>query len=479
MKTRREFLQRAAAMGVASFAPFSSTTQRSRPQRVVIIGAGLAGLVAAFELVRAGHAATLLEARLRPGGRVHTLREPFSDGLYAEAGALFIPDHHDLTLHYARLFNLTLDRIPERGAAEWYYLRGRRFRARRSGNLPLDLTPEEQRMGPTGLWRHYIDSALPEIGDPTLPGWPPESLRKYDGMSFAEFLRARGASADAITLLRVSYLDLWGDGIDAVSALGLLRDLALRRGERRAYAIRGGNDLLPRSFADRLKEQIRYGAAVIRMEQSAGGVRVLYRQAGEQRAITGDRAICAVPFSCLRRFEIQPPFSEEKQRAIAELPYTSVTRVYLQARRRYWGTEERPAAADTDLPIMWVWEPTFHQPGPRGILESYAAGAHARKIAALKENDRIRLAAAEMEKVYPGMQANLEGGASFCWDEEEWSRGGYTWFKPGQMSALLPHIARPEGKIHFAGEHTSPWPGWMQGALSSGLRAAREVEEAS
>lgn len=478
MKTRREFLQQAAAVGVAPFASFSPTTRQKHPQRVVIIGAGLAGLVAAYELMRAGHAITLLEARLRPGGRVHTLRE-FSDGLYAEAGALFIPDHHELTLRYARLFDLTLVRIPERGAARWYYLRGRRFRARLSVDLPLDLTLEERQMGPAGLWRHYIDPVLPEIGDPTLPGWPPESLYKYDGMSFAEFLRTRGASEGAIALLRVSYLDLWGDGIETVSALGLLRDLALRRGERRTYAIRGGNDLLPRAFAERLKEQIYYGAAVTRLEQNGEGVRVFYRQAGEQRVIAADRAICAIPFSCLRRLEIEPPFSEEKQRAIAELPYTFVSRVYLQARRRYWSTGEGPAAADTDLPIMWVWEPTFLQPGPRGILESYTAGVHARKIAALKEGERIRLAAEEMEKVYPGMQANLEGGASFCWDEEEWSRGGYVWFKPGQMRTFLAHITRPEGRIYFAGEHASPWPGWMQGALSSGLRAAREVEEAS
>ncbi|HXG24453.1 MAG TPA: FAD-dependent oxidoreductase, partial [Chthonomonadales bacterium] len=298
MKTRREFLQQATAVGIAPFASFSPMERHNRPQSVIIIGAGLAGLVAAYELMRVGHTVILLEARLRPGGRVHTLREPFSDGLYAEAGALFIPDHHELTLRYVRLFNLTLDRIPERGAARWYYLRGKRFRTRLSRNLPLDLTLEEQRMGPAGLWRHYIDSVLPEIGDPTLPGWPPKSLQKYDDMSFAEFLRTRGASADAVALLRVSYLDLWGDGIEAISALGLLRDLALRRGERRTYAIRGGNDLLPQAFAERMKEQIHYGAVVTRVEQNADGVRVFYRQADKQRVITADRAICAIPFSC-------------------------------------------------------------------------------------------------------------------------------------------------------------------------------------
>ena len=84
----------------------------------------------------------------------------------------------------------------------------------------------------------------------------------------------------------------------------------------------------------------------------------------------------------------------------------------------------------------------------------------------------------QMEKVYPAIRENFEVGASKCWDEDEWARGDYAWFKPGQMTSLIPHIARPEGRIHFAGEHASAWPGWMQGALESGNRAAREINEA-
>ena len=73
---------------------------------------------------------------------------------------------------------------------------------------------------------------------------------------------------------------------------------------------------------------------------------------------------------------------------------------------------------------------------------------------------------------------NFEGGGSKCWDEDVWARGGYAWFRPGQMTSLLPHIAAAEGRVHFAGEHASAWPGWMQGALESGNRAAREVNDA-
>src|SRR5205823_1231467 len=100
--------------------------------------------------------------------------------------------------------------------------------------------------------------------------------------------------------------------------------------------------------------------------------------------------------------------------------------------------------------------------GTRGILESYSAGERARAVTAMKESERINFTLEQVEKVYPMIRKNFEGGASVCWDEERWARGAYAWFKPGQMTELLPHIARAEGRIHFAGEHTSDWPGWMQ-----------------
>ena len=127
---------------------------------------------------------------------------------------------------------------------------------------------------------------------------------------------------------------------------------------------------------------------------------------------------------------------------------------------------------------MAIVNSTLNQGGARGILESYTAGEQARRVAAMTETLRLEFTASEMEKVYPGIRKNFEGGASVAWDEDGWARGAYAWFKPGQMSELLPHIARAEGRIHFAGEHTSSWPGWMQGAFQSGHRAASEINRA-
>ena len=485
--TRREFLGSVAAGFAAAALPHElgalqpqDLVRRGEAKSIAIMGAGLAGLSAGYELTQAGHEVTILEARNRPGGRVLTIRQPFADGLYAEAGALFVPSHHTHTMRYVRKFDLPLVNLFPRGNAEMFYIRSKRYIMQEGVGFEwaLDLTPEEQAIGPNGMWRKYINPVADQITTADQAKWPPKELEKYDQMTMAEFLKSRGASPDAIALLRMGYLDLWGDGVETSSALGVLRDIALRKNERQTYAIKGGNDQLPKALADRMKSRIKYGAAITRIEQNEKQVTLSYRLAGESKQITADRVICAIPFSVLRTMEVSPAWSASKKMAVDQLPYTSVARVYLQSRTRFWRAQELPISANTDLPIMWLWDPSSMQSGTRGILESYIAGPQARRVTAMKEHERISFVLEEMEKPYPGIKANFELGVSKCWDEDEWSRGDYAWFKPGQVTSLLPHIARPEGRIHFAGEHASPWPGWMQGALESGNRAAKEVNEA-
>ena len=481
---RRTFLKQSmfatAVLSATSLDVLASRSKLNRAapaKKVIVIGAGLAGLAAAYELTQAGHDVTILEARTRPGGRVHTLREPFSDGLYAEAGALYIPDFHDFTMKYARLFNLSLDTIQPRNMASFYYVRGKRIRPAQDRNVdwPLDLTPEEKKLGQIGMMQKYLGPVLKDIGNASASDWPPPSLKKFDQMTFSELLRAQGASADAIAVMRLNYLDLFGDGFDSVSSLLLLRDMALQGAEGKVYAVKGGNDLLPKAFAAQLSDKIRYGAPVVKIQHDQQGVRVVFLHAGTPETMEASHLVCAIPFSVLRHVEISPGFSAEKRRAIEQLPYTSVSRVYLQSRKRFWVDQGLENSAYTDLPIMAVIDSTFTQPGTRGILHSYMAGPQARRVTGMKESERIGFTLGYMEQVYPGIRENFETGVSKCWDEDEWARGDYAWFKPGQMNSLMPHIARAEGRVHFAGEHASAWPGWMQGALESGNRAAREI----
>ena len=487
---RREFLKQSAIAcagaltlpAVKATAFTSGKLERTgAPRKVIVVGAGLAGLSAAYELTQAGHDVTILEARARPGGRVQTLREPFSDGLYAEAGAMNVYDSHHWTMKYIKLFDLTLDKSLPSTLASLYYLKGQRIEAKpgQAVAFPLALAPEEKTLGRRGMWEKYVGAVLKEIGDYTAPGWPPAALKKYDRMSFYEFLRRQGASMDAATLLGLGAYGAFGDGARSVSALVLLREAAHRGGVKQNYYIRGGTDLLPRAFAARLTDRIRYGAPVVRIEHDAQQVRAVFLQANAQTTLAGDALICAIPFSVLRRISISPRFSPEKQQAIEQLPYTSVARAYLQTRKKFWLDEGLSGSATTDLSNMLVFDGAPNQPGKRGIIEAYLAGAQARQVTAMKESERVSSVLAMMEQVHPRVRANFEVGATKCWDEDEWARGGYAWYKPGQMETLLPHVARPEGRIHFAGEHASSLFGWMQGALESGNRAAQEVNAAS
>jgi monoamine oxidase len=200
---RRDFLKQgvvaAAALSAPSLNTFASSKselqRRGSAKKVIIIGAGLAGLSAAYELTRVGHDLTVLEARTRPGGRVYTLRDPFSDGMYAEAGAYSFSDAHDLNAEVRLPFRSAGS--PGRVARAGFdplSLKGKRIRAKRGEKIqwPLDLTPEEQRLGLGGMWTKHVESALPELGQAGAPDWPPASLKKYDQMTFSQFLRRSG-----------------------------------------------------------------------------------------------------------------------------------------------------------------------------------------------------------------------------------------------------------------------------------------------
>lgn len=480
--SRREFLALAVPAAVAAC---GGTRPAGRPAmertRVVVIGAGLAGLASARELAWAGVDVRVLEARDRPGGRVHTLRAPFDDGLYAEAGAVFIPGHHATTLRIVRELGLALQPANPggRGHGGRLYVRGTSVRLRpgETPRWPVPLKPREMGLSPDELRSLYLEPVVDSIGDPAHPLWPGEAALRLDGMTMTQLMRARGASPGAIALMRLGYLDEWGDGIDAVSALGLLRDLAGHRGDGETYRIAWGSDRLPAALAQRLGNAIRYGAAATRIEQGRAGVRVEYTAAGRRRVIGAERVICAIPFTTLRRIGIDPPLADARRAAIEQLPATSVTRVYLQLRGRAWDPEDGDAVA-TDLPVMLAVNATAGQPGPRSIVEAFVTGAQARALARIPADACIRHVREQLARVVPSSAGQVERARVYAWDADPWARGDYAWFRPGQVRALLPHLAVADGRIHFAGDHTSTRPGWMQGALDSGLRAAAEVLDA-
>jgi monoamine oxidase len=368
-----------------------------QPRRIIVVGAGLAGLVAAHELVKAGNQVVVLDAQLRPGGRVYTLRDPFADGLYAEAGAARIPEEHDLPRGYAAEFGLKL----------------------------VPFQPDQQNTNSTQDLKRQAGGAMGNAF------WPDDSM--------VELLKKSGGES------------------------------SLRHYDK----IDGGNDRLPAAFAARLDDRVRYGAPVVRIEQDERGVRAAVQRGSGHEVVSGDFLICTIPFTVLRDIDVSPSFSSPKRKAIEQLNYSAASRVYLQTASRYWTKSGKSGFEMTAE--MEVIDATFGQPGDRGIMMLYALGDPARRVEHLMPDQRIAYGRGEAERIYPGMDTNFERGFSWCWGEGPWARGAFAAYLPGQVAALYAAATQVEGRIHFAGEHLSSWPGWMQGALASGLRAAREV----
>ena len=310
MTTRREFLHAALGFGAMSLPRGPSyalpLVQRSARKRVVVVGAGLAGLAAAYELDRAGHEVTVLEARSYPGGRVRTLRGQFADGLYAEAGGQsFYPVEPNYAAKYVAEFGLKKE--PSARALDFYYLRGQAIRPDdQEPEWPFDLTAEERGLGLAGMREKYLAPAISELRSlSTVDGWSDEAVERFDGISFGEIMRSRGASSAAVELLNLSQLDYLGEGADRYSALDMLGGSfnvveKVRTLTGDFFSLAGGNDLLPRAFARRLGQRIRYGEALTRLEWSDRQAKAHSDALNGRQSITADFVLLAIPFSLLR-----------------------------------------------------------------------------------------------------------------------------------------------------------------------------------
>jgi len=485
---RRQWLQGAASIAALAAAPGAAKVSGGPRRRVVVLGAGLAGLAAAWELHQAGHDVTVVEARTRPGGRVRTLRGGFAPGLSAEAGAMFFTPSARHVTGYADAFGLSYESLfaparPYPRGDALYHLQGRRLRAGPGAqpDWPYELTDEEQALGPFGLLQTYLMPVLEGVDASTPMSVLAERTLAYDDVTLLELAASRGASPGALELIRNGF---WfgARSEHASAASSLAADVAAFAGGQAPLAFTGGTDVLARAFSDRLGARIRYGAKVVRIAQYEGGVTVTVNTGDGQDHIPAGRAVCTLPFSVLRDTEIDPALSPSKQAVVSGLEYMSVTRVFLQMRERFWEAEGVSGSASTDRAVGEVQHHPILQmetTGARGILEAHVRWAgDPPPLEAMSEAERIDHMLDEMEAVHPGARAHFETGRSKSWQDDPYSRGAFCNYRPGEVTRWLPEAARAEGRIHFAGEHTSVLNTTMEGALESGVRAAREIDAA-
>jgi len=446
-------------------------------KRVLIIGGGMAGLVAAYELKQQGHEPVVLEAQTRVGGRIYTLRS-FAPGLYAEAGAMRIPRSHELTLEYCRLFDLPLVPFVMGNPKALVFIGGERMTAEEANahpeRLPFNLAPTEHGRSAGDLWEEAITDIRAMVQTGGQDAWP-EIVRRYDEYSLYEFLKSRGFSEGAIEFYAVMNFvesDLHNSFVEV-----------LREELGGAYVdmqtIAGGMDALPNAFYGRLQEEVRFGHEVKAIEQDGDSVSLRCRIGPDTVSFTGDYAICTVPFSVLRPIEHR--FSREKERAIRQLNYHASTKILLQVRERIWETNDGifdGGATVTDLPVRRLNYPPSDRSTSRGVLlASYTWGQDALQWGAMDEETRIEEALDDVAQIHPRIREVFEGGASHAWYGDRWARGAFALFAPEQQTALQQAILQPEGRVYFAGEHCSLYHAWIQGSLESGIRAARQIHE--
>jgi monoamine oxidase len=454
------------------------------PKAVLVVGAGMAGLTCAYELAQAGHRVTVLEARERPGGRVWTLRAPLPAGLLAEVGATFLPDNHPLPLHYAAAFGLPLVPLPATGLRPRYRVGGVNVPEGSGppGSWPVPLNPDECGLEPFALLARAVAAVVEQQGGWPAANGPSGAWEPFDHLSLAELLRRQGLSEGARTLVQLTLLGNLGEGIETISALAAVRQVALQRGRTRSFAVAGGNDRLAQAFVDRLGERVRLGTRAVGLAQDADGVVVRTQRAGApgrdgEGVERADRVILAVPTPVLARLAVSPGWGEGRAAALRRQRWTPVTRVFLTVPRRFWPPDHSAMLAASDRPtVRWVVGPAAA--GEPDVLTAYVMGAAARGLASLTPDGRAAWARAEAARVFPEWTGAMSAEAfSHCWDEDAFAGGGYPWPAPGDDS-LADILAAPEGRLYFAGEQTTHSFGWIQGAMESGLRAAHKVHMA-
>ncbi len=448
------------------------------PARVAVVGAGMAGLVAASELLRAGHDPILLEAQQRVGGRVLTLREPFAPGLWAEAGAMRIPRSHALTQALIQRYGLTTHPFTMDNAEAYCFFSGLLVRHRELAGNPRALgfeTTDRECVPPAQLWNAELAPFAARVQEHGDDAWP-DIATEYDQYCVREFLELRGWSEGAIEMFGLLFNQ---EALMNSSFLELLREELGSYYTDLVY-IDGGTDLLPRAFLPELASRIRFGAKVVAIDQSDEGVTVHCRNAGNRWSVAADYLVLTTPFPVLRHMEVLKPFTRLKQRAIRQLHYDASAKVFLQFRRRFWEEDDGiiGGGSVTDLAVRNVYYPDHGRNTGRGVmLASYTWGEDAQRWGSLSPDDRIVQALEDVARIHPQAVTEFEVGASKMWHDDEYAGGAFALFDPGQQTLLYDAIVAPEGRIHFAGEHASLAHAWIQGAIESGVRAATEVHE--
>lgn len=434
---------------------------------VLIAGAGLAGLAAARELAAAGATITVVEARDRVGGRVWTIRDGFADGQHAEAGGDLIEGTQTEVRALAEELGLKLVRILRNG---WGYVR-----PNRAGRLAI--------VRPTAAsgWSR-LAAAIDPWSEPYRLAemrWDTPIAANLARRSVASWLEETRADEE----LRTTAIGLRGFFLadpEELSFIALVDQFASddAPGPDAMYRVDGGNQRLATALAEPLGARLQLNCEVVAISQRGQKVRVSLKTGRRVSQVTCDYAVLTLPASTLRRVPVTPALPAQQHEAIAQLKYGRATRTLLQFNRRFWRSAGRPRAFGSALPMGAVWDGNEEQRGRSGILSLLAGGGASDATQTMSAKVGPRGLVESLDWL-GAAASDLVAARQIVWEQDPFARGGYAFFDPSFDPELRAWLARPCGRLFFAGEHTSlKWQGYMNGAIESGRRAAFEIRAA-
>ena len=456
--TRREFLKvfGAASAGVVlSRIAYTQRKQRS----AVVIGAGFAGLAAAYTLKNAGWKVTVLEARDRIGGRVFSHKFAGTD-LVCELGAEWVGESHERIKALCHDFGIPL----QKHQFEDYLLRdGRVYRPNEWGFSPQAKQAFEKLIS----------------GYEKLTPLAKTKLDKYDWWTYLEKI---GFGPDDLRLRDLMDSTDFGESIRHVSAFAALAEYAESSPHNEMdYKMTGGNSRLAEELGKRIgSENIRLVTRVQEIKQNAKGVTVngyfVSPAPADAQALpskfqlSADAVVCTVPINSLLKIKFDPPLSPAQQDAAERLTYARICKNSVLYNERFWKAENFSMVSD--VTSHYYFHSTQNQKGKQGILTSYAIGEKADVLASQSDERRMRIIAGDLMDLNANALSLARGIASYAWQRDEFTDGAYALYKPGQWFGIRPILQRSHGKVLFAGEHLADWQGFMEGAVETGEAAA-------
>lgn len=506
--TRRRFFEQLMAVGGVSLAMagmdalgfgFGSTAQAAPPTltggkkaKVVILGAGLAGMTSAYELSKAGYDVQVLEARSFAGGRCQSARKgfqhtdlqgnsqtcDFDEGLYINHGPWRIPYHHRSTLHYTKLFGVQLESFVNDNDASYVYfekgggpLAGKPIR---KGEIAADTRGYAAELLAKVATKGDLDAALSPADREKFIAYVVNEGRlskkdlTYTGTDGRGFAVHPGAGVDpgpGKPSVPYKLADILDSG-----AWRVLTSVTEYEQQRTMLEPVGGMDRIAKGFEREVGRFIKYSTIVEKIQQGPKGVKVSYKDAsGAPGVVEADYCICTIPLSVLKNIDMQ--VSKRFKAAMSGVAYAAVNKIGLQMKRRFWEEDHFIYGGHiyNDIPgINTISLPSTGWQSQKGvILGYYAFGAEAAKVSALPPAERAKFAVAAGQKIFPEYAESFETAFSFSWHLAEHNLGGWAeWSDEGRANDY-PVLCEPDGRIYLAGEHLSYLGGWQAGAIES------------